>query len=93
MGEQQDQPSRVGGRDITVRPMRINTSLGLLALAALLACDEGIGPGFDGNITGQPETVVYTESLDIQLSDYTRTTSGLYMRDVVVGRGIQPPRA
>lgn len=59
----------------------------MLALGALLACDEGTGPGFDGNITGQPETVVFTESLGIDLSDYLRTPTGLYVRNVVVGAG------
>lgn len=67
--------------------MRITTPLTTLALGALLACDSGTGPGFEGNITGQPETVVYTQALGIQLSDFIQTPSGLYMRNVVLGAG------
>ncbi|HLV26008.1 MAG TPA: FKBP-type peptidyl-prolyl cis-trans isomerase [Gemmatimonadales bacterium] len=60
----------------------------IIATAALLAaCEGGTGPGFEGNITGQPETVSFTESLGVNLSAMTRAPSGYYYQDLAVGAG------
>lgn len=59
----------------------------IAAAALLVACEGGTGPGFEGNITGQPETVAYTSSLGVNLSEMTRASSGYYYQDKVVGVG------
>lgn len=67
--------------------MRILRPLLLAALATVVACESGTGPGFEGNIVGQPETVNYTEALGVDLSQMTRSPTGLYFRDLTVGGG------
>ncbi len=60
----------------------------LLALpVALAGCDLGSGPGFEGNITGPPESIDYAASVGVDLSRMTRTASGLYIENIVVGGG------
>lgn len=62
--------------------------LALLALPLVLAaCDRGLGPGFDGNVTGPPESIDFASSLNIDLARMTRQASGLYIENLVVGSG------
>lgn len=59
----------------------------LVALAGVLACGSGTGPGFKGNVVGSPETVQYTASLGVDLAQMTRSETGLYYQDLAVGGG------
>lgn len=62
--------------------------LALLALPlALAACDRGLGPGFEGNVTGPPESIDYAASLNVDLARMTRQSSGLYIENLLVGSG------
>lgn len=60
----------------------------LVAFALLvLACG---GPGGDAGADGpfaDPATIEYAVDLDVQIDEMTRTESGLYYRDIVVGDG------
>lgn len=81
--------SQRGTLPITVPRMRQLRPLILAAAVLVAACDSGTGPGFAGNIVGQPETVVFTAALGVDLSAMTRTADGLYYQDLVTGAGEQ----
>lgn len=69
--------------------IRRTSAFAALAAALLLGgCNsDRLGPGFEGNIVGSPETVEYVPSLGVDLSQMTRSSTGLYVRDLAVGTG------
>ena|SRR5690625_746551 len=62
-------------------------SFALLTIALpLVACGPSGDPGADGPFA-DPATIEYAVDLDVQIDEMTRTESGLYYRDIVVGDG------
>jgi hypothetical protein len=60
-------------------------ALALAAAVAVAACSNPVGA--DRVPPPDPTQVVYAPSLGIDLSQFTRTSSGLYVRDDIVGTG------
>ncbi len=58
--------------------------LPLVASLTVAACDSGTEPTVEFEVI---EDVEFAESLDIDLAQMTRTSSGLYLQDLVVGTG------
>ncbi|MBM4187569.1 MAG: FKBP-type peptidyl-prolyl cis-trans isomerase [Gemmatimonadetes bacterium] len=61
---------------------RLNRITGLVALAATAACSDGGSPD-----PVSIENTQFAASLGINLSQFTRTSAGVYLQDVTVGNG------
>ena len=66
------------------RAFRIAAAAALLAVAGCLP-DDSTAPVVPP--TADPATVTYAPSLNIKIADMTKTSTGLYYQDVVVGTG------
>jgi FKBP-type peptidyl-prolyl cis-trans isomerase FkpA len=67
-------------------------AVGVLLLTWTIAgCvgDDSSGPEFDPNLGPNPEDVTFAASLGVDLSQMTRTASGLYLQDLEVGTGAE----
>lgn len=72
-----------------IRPMRASTLLLIgAALAAATGCSVNTsGKSNSSQVTGEPETLQYAPSLDVQLGQMTKTSSGLLYLDRQLGTG------
>ena len=67
--------------------MRLPRSVGAVAALALLAaCSLDTGPDVPAPI--DPANDTYAPSLNVDISKMTKTTSGLYYRDLALGEGV-----
>lgn len=68
--------------------LRMRTSVLLVLVAALTACGDDLGMGLNGREEAEViETTKFHASLEITLSEYTKTNTGLYHKSISDGEG------
>ena len=68
--------------------LRMRTSVLLVLVAALTACGDDLGMGLNGREEAEViETTQFHASLEITLSEYSKTDTGIYHKSITDGQG------